>query len=88
MGVWSDWLPLVWCSEGLCGLRAVAPGDTGVVSLGLCAAHGQALPVWAQHILCATDSDHACFAFGALLEGLWSLVLALLLPSLYPWPGQ
>lgn len=41
--------------------------------------------MWAEHISwCGTDSDHACFSFRALLEGLWSLVLALLLPSVYP----
>lgn len=80
-----EWLvALCVVFRGGCGLRAVALGDTGV-PLGLCAAHGQALPVWAEHISwCGTDSDHACFSFRALLEGLWSLVLALLLPSVYP----
>lgn len=34
--------------QRVCGLRAVAPGDTGV-SLGLWAVHSQALPVWAEH---------------------------------------
>lgn len=35
--------------RGVCGPRAVAPGDTGV-PFGLSAAHGQALAVWAEHI--------------------------------------
>lgn len=39
-GSLEGWLPLLCCSEGMCGLRVVALGDTGVVSLGLCAAHG------------------------------------------------